>query len=149
MKKMILEVGDGAMTRQHLRILLTGAGSPAASGVIRSLRLCPDMEFTLIGMDCNPDAVGFHLLDKQFIGPRASDESFIPFVRNVCTKEKVDFLISLVTDELIKLSVIREELLRVGTRISLSSPDSLRNVIHKGRLYQSLQIAGMSVRQLI
>jgi carbamoyl-phosphate synthase large subunit len=142
---MIQEVGGGAMARQHFRILLTGAGSPAASGVIRSLRLSPEMEFTLIGMDCNPDAVGFHMLDKHVIGPRASDVSFIPFVLNFCAKEKVDFLFSLVTDELIKLSVAGKELLRGGTRILISPPDSLSNVIHKGRLYQSLQNAGMSV----
>jgi carbamoyl-phosphate synthase large subunit len=142
---MILEIGGGAMTRQHFRILLTGAGSPAASGVIRSLRLSPDLEFTLIGMDCNPDAVGFHMLDKHVIGPRASDVSFIPFVLNFCAEQKVDVIISLVSDELIQLSVAREELLRGGTRILISSPDSLSHVIHKGRLYQSLQSAGMSV----
>lgn len=140
-----IKVGDGTMRKQFVRILLTGAGSPAASGVIRSLRLCPDMEFTLIGMDCNPDAVGFHMTDKHIIGPLASDASFIPFVLKVCTEEKVDFLFSLVTDELVKLSEAKEELLRTGTRLLISSADLLRKVIHKGQLYQSLQSMGLSV----
>ncbi|TVY12025.1 ATP-grasp domain-containing protein [Paenibacillus cremeus] len=133
------------MAKQVLRILLTGAGSPAASGFIRSLRLSQDLEFTVIGMDCNSDAVGFHMTDKHVVGPRASDAAFIPFVLNICAKEKVDLIFSLVTDELIKLSEAKEELLRAGTRILISSADSLRNVIHKGRLYQSLQTMGMSV----
>ncbi|WP_424767718.1 ATP-grasp domain-containing protein [Paenibacillus sp. sgz302251] len=133
------------MAKQFLRILLTGAGSPAASGVIRSLRSSPDIDFELIGMDCNPLAIGFHMTDKHVIGPRASDASFIPSVLHLCAKEKVDLLLSLVTDELIKLSEADRALSKVGTRILISSPDSLKNVIHKGRLYQTLQSMGIDV----
>lgn len=131
--------------KPFVRILLTGAGSPAASGVIRSLRLNRDMDVEIIGMDCNPEAVGFHMANRHVVGPRASDDSFIPFVLSLCAEENVGLLFSLVTDELIKLAEAKDELLRIGTRMSISSADSLRNVIHKGRLYQALQTAGMAV----
>ncbi|WP_176706186.1 ATP-grasp domain-containing protein [Paenibacillus hemerocallicola] len=131
--------------KPFVRILLTGAGSPAASGVIRSLRLNRDIDVEIIGMDCNPEAVGFHMSNKHVVGPRASEESFIPFVLSLCAEEKVGLLFSLVTDELIKLAEAEEELLRIGTRLSISSADSLRKVIHKGRLYQALQTMGMAV----
>jgi carbamoyl-phosphate synthase large subunit len=103
------------------------------------------MDVEIIGMDCNPEAVGFHMANKYIVGPRASEESFIPFVLSVCAKEKVGLLFSLVTDELIKLSEAKDELLHLGTRILTSSADSLRKVIHKGRLYQTLQTMGMAV----
>lgn len=127
------------------RILLTGAGSPAASGVIRSLRSCPELEVEIIGMDCSPQAVGFHMTNKHVVGPRASEQSFIPFVKTVCAEENVDLLFSLVTDELIKLAEAENELMRQGTRLLISSADSLRKAIHKGRLYKELQSKGLAV----
>ncbi|WP_274653748.1 ATP-grasp domain-containing protein [Paenibacillus humicola] len=133
------------MAKRPVCVLLTGAGSPAASGVVRSLRSSPDLECVLIGMDCNPDAAGFHLTDRHTAGPLASEASFIPFVRDLCAREKVDVIFSLVTDELVKLAEAKEELLRGGTRMLISSADSLRGVIHKGQLYQTLQSCGMAV----
>ncbi|WP_158302040.1 ATP-grasp domain-containing protein [Paenibacillus mesophilus] len=131
--------------KPFVRILLTGAGSPAASGVIRSLRLNRDMDVEIIGMDCNSEAAGFHLANKHVVGPRASEESFLPFVLSLCAMEKVGMVFSLVTDELIKLSEAQHELLRLGTRLLISSAESLRKVIHKGRLYQALQTMGLAV----
>lgn len=131
--------------KPFVRILLTGAGSPAASGVIRSLRSARDMDVEVIGMDCSPEAAGFHMSNKHVVGPRASEESFIPFVLKLCAEEKIGLLFSLVTDELIKLAEAGDELLRIGTRLSISSADSLRKVIHKGRLYEALQAMGLAV----
>lgn len=131
--------------KPFIRILLTGAGSPAASGVIRSLRLSNEIDFYIVGIDCNPDAVGFHMANQYFIGPRASEDGFIPFVQKICEEEKIDHILSLVTDELVKLSEAEQELLRLGARLLISSPDSLRKVINKGDLYKELRNMGIHV----
>ncbi|WP_338042516.1 ATP-grasp domain-containing protein [Paenibacillus ginsengarvi] len=103
------------------------------------------MDVVIVGMDCNTEAVGFHMTNKHVIGPRATEESFIPFVLSLCAKEKIGLILSLVTDELIKLSESEDDLLRIGTRLLISSADSLRKVINKGRLYQALQNMGIAV----
>jgi carbamoyl-phosphate synthase large subunit len=103
--------------KPFIRILLTGAGSPAAPGVIRSLR----------------------------ISPRASVDGFMPFIQKICADEKIDLIFSLVTDELIKLSEAAQELLKLGTRLLISPAKSLRKVINKGELYKELQSIGIPV----
>jgi carbamoyl-phosphate synthase large subunit len=128
-----------------LRILLTGAGSPAAPGVIQSLRRSEQYDFDIAGVDCNPEAVGFHLADRHMTGPRASDERFIPFVLQVCGEQKIDILFSLVTDELIKLSEHQTAFRRLGTHLIISPVNALNTAINKGSLYAALQNAGMDV----
>ncbi|MEX1029176.1 MAG: ATP-grasp domain-containing protein [Paenibacillaceae bacterium] len=131
--------------KPFIRILLTGVGSPAAPGVIRSLRLSKEIDFYVVGMDCNPDAVGFHMVDLHFIGPRASVDGFMLFVQKVCVEEKIDLILSLVTDELIKLSEAEQELLMLGTRLLISPTNSLKKVINKGELYKELRTIGIPV----
>lgn len=131
--------------KPFIRILLTGAGSPAAPGVIRSLRLSNEIDFYVVGMDCNPDAVGFHMANSYFTGPRASVDRFMPFVQKICVEEKIDLIFSLVTDELIKLSEAEQELLKLGTRLLISPANSLKKVINKGELYKELQTIGIPV----
>jgi carbamoyl-phosphate synthase large subunit len=131
--------------KPNVRILLTGAGSPAAPGVIQSLRRSGRYDFDITGIDCNPDAVGFHLADRHYVGPRASEERFIPFALQVCSEQNIDVLFSLVTDELIKLSENEAAFFKLGTRLCISPVESLKMAINKGSLYTELQKAGMAV----
>ncbi|MFC5406488.1 ATP-grasp domain-containing protein [Cohnella soli] len=128
-----------------IRILLTGAGSPGAPGVIQSLKKSEDYKIYIVGVDCNPNSVGFHMTDRHYVGPKASEESFIPFIEHICKKEKIDVLFSLVTDELIKLAEHRDVFSRSGTRMNLSSVPALQTVINKGVLYTALQKMGIAV----
>lgn len=128
-----------------VRILITGAGSPAAPGVIRSLRSSGEYTFHIVCVDCQDDAVGFHMADRHHIGPRASEESFGAYIRELCREEKIDVLFSLVTGELIKLAQLKDDLLRSGTRLSISSVQALGTAINKGALYEKLRLDGIAV----
>src|SRR5690554_340712 len=96
-------------------------------------------------MDCSPDAVGFHMVDMNYVGPRATVDEFIPFVLSLCVEENIDFIFSLVTDELIKLAKSEQQLLELGTRLLISPADGLDKVINKGKLYKELQMIGIAV----
>ncbi|GFN33500.1 ATP-grasp domain-containing protein [Paenibacillus xylaniclasticus] len=128
-----------------VRILLTGAGSPAAPGVIQSLKKSEEYYCFIVGVDCNPLSAGFHMTDQHYVGPRASEEAFIPFIEELCRKERIDVLLSLVTGELVKLSEHREVFSRLGTRMNLSPASQLRTVINKGLLYTELNKLGIAV----
>jgi carbamoyl-phosphate synthase large subunit len=132
-----------------VRILLTGAGSPAAPGVIRSLRLSGEYEFHIVGLDCNRDAAAFYMADRHYIGPRATDDSFSTEIQKLCRQAKIDIMFSLVTGELIKLSEMKDELLRNGTRIPISSVAALSAAIHKGTLYETLRQQGIAVPDFV
>ncbi|MBP1996212.1 ATP-grasp domain-containing protein [Paenibacillus eucommiae] len=128
-----------------VRILLTGTGSPAAPGVIQSLKNSEDYKYHIIGVDCNSFSAGFHMTDRHYVGPKASEEQFIPFIEQICRTEKINVLFSLVTDELIKLSEHRDVLSQCGTYMNLSSVPVLQMVINKGILYNELQKMGIAV----
>jgi carbamoyl-phosphate synthase large subunit len=131
--------------KQSVRILLTGVGSPAASGVIKSLRFSNEYKFHIVGIDCNPEASGYHLVDQSFVCPRATELSFIPTILEICRNERIDILFSLVTSELEKISSNREEFRKLGTKILISQADTIRQTIHKGSLYDRLRTMGIAV----
>jgi carbamoyl-phosphate synthase large subunit len=131
--------------KSTVHILLTGAGSPAASGVIKSLHLSEDYEFHITCMDCNHEAAGLHMGDEHVVGPRADDDSFIPFVKQLCKHKMIDLIMSLVTAELIKLSEVEADFAKAGIRLNISSVPALKTAINKGELYEELNLAGIAV----
>jgi carbamoyl-phosphate synthase large subunit len=128
-----------------VRLLLTGAGSPAAPGVIKSLRSANDFNFQIIGIDCNPHATGFHMVDRYYVTPRAEDAAFIPSILEICKAEQIDLLFSLVTSELEKLSLHSNDFYKQGTALLLSEAETIRQTIHKGMLYERLRALDIAV----
>src|SRR4051812_393649 len=114
------------LVKQTIRILLTGAGSPGASGVIKSLRSTDEYQFWIVGTDCNPHSTGFHLVDQSYVCPRAADASFIPAILEICRNEKIDVLFSLVTSELEKLAKSVDAFRKQGTALLISQPETIR-----------------------
>lgn len=85
------------------------------------------------------------MADRHYVGPRAAEEFFADFIRELCRTEKIDVLFSLVTEELIKLAKLKDELLRSGTHLSISSVQALATAINKGALYEKLRLDGIAV----
>jgi carbamoyl-phosphate synthase large subunit len=104
-----------------------------------------ELQFHITGVDCNPDAPGFHFADRSLVCPRADEDAFIPFVRELCRNERIDLVFSLVTAELPKLAAHREELRKAGTRIPVSDAETIRDTVHKASLYGRLRAMGVAV----
>lgn len=121
---------------------MTGAGAPGGPGIIKAL-LEGDVDL-LVG-DANPTASG-RFLAPQFVQlPNAGDDSFIPFVLDVCRRNKIDVVFPLVTRELFKFSEHKQEFAQEGIRILVSDFDSLSIANDKGKLYTHLQARGIPV----
>ena len=104
-----------------------------------------ELKFHITGVDCNPDVPGFHFADRSLVCPRADEDAFIPFVRELCRKERIDIVFSLVTGELPKLAAHREEFRMAGTRIPISDAETIRETVHKASLYGRLRAMGVAV----
>lgn len=61
---------------QRLRILVTGAGAPAAPGVLRCLEASPLS--SILGCDADPEAIGADLYPSFVLLPPAAEVSFVP-----------------------------------------------------------------------
>lgn len=91
------------------RILVTGAGGPATNSFVRSLRDAED-EYCIIGVDAGKYNVFRSETDCSYLCPRATDESYIPFINMIIEREKIDFIHSQPEIELYELSKHRNEL---------------------------------------
>lgn len=126
-------------------LLLTGVGSPGAPGVIKSLRAVEEYAFRIIGIDINPHAVGKVMVDQFFVGPKATDPSFIQEMINLCAAEKVEVVLPLVSKELPQFARYFHRFREIGTVVSVSDYNRLMQVIHKGRLMEILDKKGIPV----
>jgi len=75
-----------------MRILITSAGGPAAVGVIKSIRDLQDSHY-IVATDINEMSVGFHKANKGYIVPPANDKNFLPKIKEIIEKEKIDLIL--------------------------------------------------------
>jgi len=107
------------------KVLITGAGGPAAIAVYKSLKFY-DVEIFMADM-CS-DAPGLFLVEKthRVNVPKATDEVFTNKVLKTCLEHKIDLLIPTVDDELLPLANCKSQYAEHGIKIATSSATSLK-----------------------
>jgi carbamoyl-phosphate synthase large subunit len=113
-----------------IKILLTGAGSPGAPGIIKSLKIVK-RKIEIVGVDMRKNASGFSMVDKHYIIPQARDKNFISCLLDICKKERPNLLISLVTAELEELAKNRNKFLEIGVKLTVPPLEILQMLNNK------------------
>jgi carbamoyl-phosphate synthase large subunit len=131
------------MSDGKINVLMTGAGAPGAAGILKCLFQNPDIHVT--AADANPDAVGRRLAADFVPIPFAHNNDFIDVLLSACRERNIHVLLPLVTKELLPLSKHIKEFEAAGTRLLVSSPESLEIANNKSRLYQFLEWRGMEL----
>ncbi len=111
---------------KDITVLVTGAGAPGAPGIIKNLRLVEERKIKIIGVDMEPNSVGFSMVDKTHLIPSALDKEFIPSILKICKKEKVEVVMPLVTKELMPFAENIKKFEEIGVKISISHPQKLQ-----------------------
>lgn len=127
----------------NIAVLITGAGAPGAPGIIKSLRIAGERQIRIIGVDTDPNSIGFAMVDRWYVGEKATSKEFIPSLLQICKKEKVNVLIPLVTDELPKFATSISEFENIGTKVLVSSPEGLRIANNKYLLMKTCREYGI------
>jgi carbamoyl-phosphate synthase large subunit len=124
------------MPADPVRVLVTGAGGPAGVAVIRALLRVPDVDVLAVDMD--PYAAGLYLVDAAFRGlvPAGAADSFVPYLRERCRRDRVDVVVPTVDDELLPLSAARAAFAADGVRLALAGDAALRTTLDKLALAQ-------------
>jgi carbamoyl-phosphate synthase large subunit len=78
----------------------------------------------ILGADITTTAPALKFVDKGVVVPRISDEDYIPFLKKICTEEKIDALIPTIDTDLLLFSQHRDEF--GNTRVFISSPDKVK-----------------------
>ena len=86
-----------ALETRHKTVLLTGAGGPASAGMVTTLR---KWGYRIIAVDMRRHASAFYLADKAYVIPAGNAPEFLPALQEICDKESVDAIVSVVDEEL-------------------------------------------------
>lgn len=115
----------------QIRVLVTGAGGPAAVSVIKSLRADPTVE--LLAADMDPWAAGMYLLPPaaRTLVPAGADPGFVTAVLATCTAMAVDVLVPTVDSELRPLAQARAAFTGAGVELLLAPDPALAVTLDK------------------
>lgn len=130
---------------KNIIVLVTGVGAPGAPGIIKSLRLVSERKIKIIGTDMDKNAVGFAMVDKGYIVPSAESDDFFGEIKNIVKKEMVNVVLLLNTKELAKFSVRKEELEKIGAKVSVSDVAGVEIANDKFLLMEKCRQIGVPV----
>ena len=93
----------------------------------------------VIATDCSNLAPAVYDADKFYLVPRITAPGYLDFILDICKKEQVDGVFSLIDPELSLLARERERFLEIGTTPVISPYDLVETCFDKYRMYNLLQ----------
>ena len=132
---------------ETLTVLMTGAGSPGAYGIIKSWKAGAKVEkrkLRIIACDMNPDSYGFHMADKAYTIPRGDSPDFVPKLLDICKKEKPAAVFSWVDPELLPISKTKRDFEALGAKVTLAGPQAIETGQNKRKCYEIFSKDGIT-----
>jgi len=112
-----------------VRVLVTGAGGPAAIAAMKSLRAEEGVE--LIAADMDPWAAGLYLVPERTLVPAGADPDFTDVVLATCVTLGVTVILPTVDAELQPLARAREDFAAAGIELLLAPAAALDIILDK------------------
>lgn len=85
-----------------INILVLGVGGNVSQGILKAINLS-GIECRVLGACVTPDAVGFYWCDTSYISPYANEENFIPWLVDICNKERIDLVLTGVEENIFEI----------------------------------------------
>jgi len=104
---------------KDINILITSVGR--RTKLIEYFKKELNGEGKIIAVDCSNLAPGLYIADKYYIVPRINHPNYINTLKDICKKEKITAIISLIDPELSLLAKHSDEFNKIGTNTIVSS----------------------------
>ena len=126
----------------HVKVLVTGAGSLLGQGIIRALR-ASSFKTTIAAVDPHPLAAGLYWVEAPYVVPPVREEEYLERMEEIFSRERPDAVLVGTDVELGVFAANRERLERQWqTRIVVSSPEVVAIAGDKWRTYEFLRANG-------
>jgi carbamoyl-phosphate synthase large subunit len=135
---------DGGLIKM-IKILLTSAGGLVMPEIINTLRKDSDEEIYIIGIDATRDAIGFKFADNSFVAPLGDNKHYIPYIKKLVKKEKIDIIVPFSDEEVVVLSKNKKEFEEMKVKIICNDYQITKRIINKGYLLSFLKDRKFSV----
>ena len=97
----------------------------------------------IIATDCSNLAPAVYDADKFYLVPRINHPDYLNIILDICKKESVDGVLSLIDPELSLISKHRDEFKAVGTTVIVPDYDLVEICFDKYKMYQKLLELGI------
>jgi carbamoyl-phosphate synthase large subunit len=128
---------------RDLTVIVTACGAPGGPGIIDSLRRIHDRRIRLIGVDSNPAAAGFGLVDEAHVVPEAASDAYVPAMIELARNTETDAILPLSGTELLALSTNRAAF--GETKVVVNRPDALEHSLDKLKSYAFLASSAVAI----
>lgn len=125
-----------------MNILILSAGT--RNKIVQYFRKTLADEGMVIATDCSDIAPAIYDADKYYIVPRMCDPGYLDVILDICKKEDVDGVLSLIDPELSLLAEHRDDFEAVGTTVIGSSYELCEMALDKFQMYSWLVEHGYS-----
>lgn len=126
-------------------VLVTGAGSILAQGIIKSLKLSniqhlSPVTYNIFAADTSPLAAGLYRCDKAFLIPTPSSEDYCNELVRICRENSIEAIFVGTDEELIPLAMLKERIRKESGTILITNPvDVIRTASDKWATYRYLK----------
>lgn len=120
-----------------MNILILSAGT--RNKVVQYFKKAVGDAGRVIATDCSNLAPAVYEADAFYLVPRITASGYLDRVLDICRKEKIDGVFSLIDPELSLLAKEREKFLQVGTTPIISAYDLVETCFDKYKMYELLQ----------
>lgn len=116
MNVLILSCGTRDKVVQYFRKAFSGVGN-------------------IVATDCNPYAPALYEADKYYIVPKITEPNYLEVIFDICEKEKISGVLSLIDPELSLISLHKSEFEALGVTVIESSYELCERTLNKWEMY--------------
>ncbi len=127
------------MTPPSLKLVLTAAGCPGASTLIRMLKANGEREISIHGVDMRPDAVGRFLCDGFSLVPAGTSPEYVPALLGVIRREEPDVLLVQSSSEVEAVARARAAFVECGVTVLVGGPEAIAVCNDKAAMHAALR----------
>ena len=127
-----------------INILVAGAGGPASEGVIRSLQEARS-SMNIIGMGSDYGDLILSRAPTKYLVPRATEADYFSELERIIGREKPELIHAQNDREVLEISRIRDDLLRLGVKTFLPKHSTIETCVDKWKSYTAFENAGLIV----
>ncbi|MBN1547862.1 MAG: ATP-grasp domain-containing protein [Syntrophaceae bacterium] len=121
-----------------LRILVSAAGAPGCSTLIRMLKTVKERKNDIVAVDMDGEAIGRFLADSFYQVPPADHDEYLEAMLDVVRREEIDVFYVVSSAEILKIAENRGSFEDLGCRVTASRPEAIRKAANKYVLYKTL-----------
>ena len=123
-----------------MNILIASCGT--RNKIVQYFKKALDDTGCVIATDCSPNAPALYEADAHYIVPRITEEGYLDVLYEICRKENISGVLSLIDPELSLLSLHEADFAALGVTVIGSSYQLCERTLNKWEMYQWLKAHG-------